>query len=199
MARLPYSYACDLYLMPRLSLQILLAIGVALAANYYWSPQTSPAADADTRERQQDLPKTYLWQTQAWSFDENGALTDILEADRMEQFARGGVLLIQQPRFYAHSGDDRTWSAVAERGRFEEHSQRLLLRKNVALTHDQTGTALRTHAMDIQVDQKVATSQRPVTIVQGQNRTTAEGMIARMAEETITLKPNVESIYETQP
>lgn len=185
--------------MPRLSLQILAAIALVAAANYYWKPQTSHNPDLDTQARQQDLPKTYIWQTRAWTFDEDGGLTDILEAERVEQFARGNVSLLTEPRFYAHSEDDRTWSAVAARGRYEERSQRLLLRKNVELTHDQTGTRMQTNALDIQVDEKIATSQKTVTILQQQNRTTADGMIARMNEETITLTPNVESTYEQLP
>ncbi|PLW69988.1 LPS export ABC transporter periplasmic protein LptC [Pseudohalioglobus lutimaris] len=185
--------------MPRLLLQILVAIALVLAANYYWKPQTSHSPDEDTQARQKDLPKSYIWQTRAWSFDENGELTDILEAERVEQFARGSVSLLTNPRFYAHSGDDRTWSAVAARGRFEEHSQRLLLRKNVELTHDQTGTQMQTNALDIEVDEKIATSRKTVTIIQENNRTTADGMVARMNEETITLKPNVESTYEQLP
>ena len=185
--------------MPRLSLQILMAIALVLAANYYWKPQTSPSPDEETQIRQQDLPQTYIWETRAWSFDENGGLTDILEAERVEQFSRGNVSLLTQPRFYAHSRDDRTWSATAARGRFEQRSQRLLLRKNVELTHDQTGTRMQTNALDIEVDEKIATSQKDVTITQDLNRTTAGGMVARMNEETITLKPNVESTYEQLP
>ncbi len=185
--------------MARPALQVLLAITLVVAANYYWSPRTSQTVDEETRERQRALPKTYIEQTRAWSFDETGALTDILEAEKIEQFGRGNVSMLTMPKFYAHSRDDKTWSAVAERGRFEAHSERLLLRREVVLTHDQTGTSMATQALDIELDDKTAISDKRVTITQGENRTTADGMIARLQEETITLKPNVESTYVQQP
>ena len=103
--------------MPRLPLQILLAITLVLAANHYWDPETAEAPDENTSFRQQELPQTYLETVRAWTFDEAGKLTDIIEADRLEQYPRRNLSLITQPRFYAHSGDDRSWSATAERGR----------------------------------------------------------------------------------
>lgn len=185
--------------MPRLPLQILLAITVLVAAGYFGRPQTAGTPDSQTSIRQQELPQTYLTSVRAWSFDEDGMLTDIIEADGVEQFPRRNLSLIQEPRFYAHSGDDKTWSASAERGRGDDKSERLLLRKNVVLVHDQTGTRLDTHALDIDLDQQVATSKRKVTVVQGNNRTTADGIEVRMEDETIMMKPNVESIYAQAP
>ena len=185
--------------MPRPTLQVLLAIALVLAANYYWSPLPSQSPDPQAMKRQGELPQTYIEHTRAWSFDDSGELTDILEADRVEQFQQGSVSLLTKPRFYAHSGNDKTWSAVADRGRFETHRERLLLRKKVVLIHDQTGTRMDTHALDIEVDDKIATSQKPVTLTQGDNRTTAEGLIANLNDETFILKANVESIYEPLP
>ncbi|MEP5568504.1 MAG: LPS export ABC transporter periplasmic protein LptC [Halioglobus sp.] len=185
--------------MPRLPLQILLALTLVLAANHYWDPETAKTPDESTRFRQQELPQTYLETVRAWTFDEKGELTDIVEADRLEQYPRRNLSLITQPRFYAHSGDDRSWSATAERGRGDERAQRLLLRKNVVLIHDQSGTRMNTHALDIELDSKIASSEKKVTVVQGNNSTVADGMLVRMEDETIVMKPNVETIYAPAP
>lgn len=72
--------------MPRLPLQILLALTLVLAANYYWNPQTAQSQDPHTSVRQQELPQTYLEVVRAWTFDEEGMLTDIVEAEHLEQF-----------------------------------------------------------------------------------------------------------------
>ena len=185
--------------MPRLPLQILLAITLLLAAGYFWRPQTAETPDVQTTERQRELPQTYLHTVRAWNFDEQGLLTDIVEADRLEQFPQRELTLISQPRFYAHSDDDKTWSASAERGRGDERRERLLLRKDVVLVHDQSGTRLTTHALDIDLDRQIASSDRKVTVVQGNNRTVADGIEVHMADETISMKPNVESIYAQAP
>ena len=80
--------------MPRLPLQILLAIVLVLAANHYWNPETAESPDLDTSARRHELPKTYLEVVRAWTFDEGGKLTDIVEAERLEQWSQ--VQLIVQ-------------------------------------------------------------------------------------------------------
>ena len=186
--------------MPRPALQLLLAIVLSVAAIYYWKPSTAPEGiDQETSIRQQTLPKTYLQKTRSWSYDADGNLANILEADSVEQFPRGGESFIVQPRFYSHSGNDRTWTATAKRGRYQDRKQRLLLRQNVVLANDQTGTRLEGHALDIELTNKIARSRKKVTITQGDNLTRADGMIAKLDQETITLGPNVESIYVQQP
>lgn len=185
--------------MPRPTLQILFAIVLVLAANYFWDPTPAPLPDAQTRERQQALPRTYLSEARIWTFDENGELSEIVEADSMEQYPQHDVSNIEQPRFYSHSADDRTWSAFAARGQFHHREQRLELRKDVVLEHDQTGTRAVTEELDIYLKSKVAVSKTLVTITQADNRTTADGMRAKLERETIELKPNVESTYVQLP
>ena len=185
--------------MPRLPLQILLAIVLVLAANHYWNPETAESPDLDTSARRHELPKTYLEVVRAWTFDEGGKLTDIVEAERLEQFPRRHLSYITMPRFFAHSGDDRSWSASADKGRTDEKVDRLLLRKNVVLIHDQSGTRMKTQALDIELENKVASSNKKVIVVQGNNSTRADGLVVRMEDEIIIMKPNVESIYAPMP
>ena len=185
--------------MPRASLQILLAIVLGMAATYYWDPRTAPVADPDTSARRQALPRSYLQAPLSWTYNEQGSLTEILEATSVEQYPQRDESLIDAPRFYAHSGDDKTWSATAARGSFRHSTETLTLLENVSLSHDQTGARLETAAMDIDLDARTATSRTPVTITYEDNVTRADGMIARLELETITLMPNVESIYVQRP
>ena len=182
-------------MMPRASLQMLLAIVLGVAATYYWDPRTAPLPDPDTSERRQALPRTYLQAPRSWTYNEQGNLTDILEAASVEQYPQRDESLIEAPRFYAHSGDDKTWSATASRGIFRQSTGILSLSEDVSLAHDQTGARLETAAMDIHLDTKTASSRSQVKITYDDNVTRADGMIARLEMETITLMPNVESIY----
>ena len=181
--------------MPRPLLQILFALALVLAANYYWDPSTARTPDAGTSARQQALPRTYIEAARTWSFDEEGNLSDIVEAERVEQFPQRKQSKIVEPRFYAHSENDKTWSASARRGLFIEGAERLVLRNNVVLTHDQTGTKMKSHVLDIYLKTRTAQSKKKVIITRGENRTTADGLLADLDRETLELKPNVESIY----
>lgn len=181
--------------MPRPLLQVLLALTLLLAVNLLWDPRPGSVPDEETSRRQDALPKTYIEEVQTWSFDENGALNDMLEAKRVDQFSRGNYSMIVEPRLYSHSENDRTWSVSADRGRYQHSEEQLLLRRNVILSHDQTGTRMSTHALDIQMEERTARGNRRVTIVQGDNRTTADGLLVDLDQETVLLTPNVETLY----
>ncbi len=185
--------------MPRPLLQILFALALLLAANLIWDPRPGSVPDAETSRRQGDLPKTYIEEVQTWSFDEDGNLNDMLEARRVDQFRRGDYSMIVEPRLYSHGEDGQTWSMSADRGRYQHENDELLLRRNVVMSHDQTGTRMRTHTLDVQLEARTARGERPVTIVQEDNRTRADGLLVDLEQETVLLKPNVESLYVPPP
>ncbi len=181
--------------MPHPFLQLLLAITLILAASYFWESTTGLKPDPDSRAGHRELPQTYLEQTSTWAYSEQGVLTQILEAAAAENFAHSDETVMHAPRFYAHNGDNKTWSASAADGRFNHGPGKLLLTSEVTLSHDQSGGRLETGEMTIDVKNKIATSDKPVTIVQGPHVTHADGMVAHLEEETILLSPNVESTY----
>ncbi len=183
--------------MPR-SLQLLLVLGLVLAANLLWDPLAEDAGERDSARRAK-LPGVYIDDARSLSFTREGELADVLDAQRVEQFGRRGYALLSEPRFYSHSSGKNTWSAWAERGRYEPGMDRLLLRRNVVLNHDQAGTRLETSSLDVDLNTREAQTQRPVTITWDDNRTVAGGMLARLDAETIALGPDVESTYVPQP
>ena len=185
--------------MPRPFLQLLLAIVLGLAASYYWEPQPSKAPDPQTAARQQSLPKNYLENTRTWNYDQNGNLGEIMEASSAQHFPHRKESLLEQPRYYSHHGDDRTWSAEADKGRFMHDEQLLVLRDGVSLTNDQTGAQLVSDSITLNLVKKTAASLVPVTITQGDHSTRGDGMLAHLDLEQIRLFNNVESIYVQSP
>lgn len=184
--------------MQKTVLQLTVAIALVLLASYYWKPGGDPGADSATVARRMALPQTYLYETRSWQYDEQGVLTEILEATQAEYFSRQGESELTQPRFYSHDGNDRTWSGSADAGRFRHHNGMLFLRDNVLLSNDQTGGTLSSRAMAINTREKTARSRVPVTITQGENRISADGMQADLNQERIVMTPNVESTYVEQ-
>lgn len=185
--------------MKRPLLQVLVGLVLVLLAQYFWNPSPGVEPDAETSRRQGALPQTYIEQARSLTFDETGAISDIVEATRADYFRQGDYSILQEPRFYSHSDDGKTWTASAVRGRLLHDEERLLLRKNVLLSHDQTGTRMETHALDIEFETRMARSERAVRITQGGNHTTADGLVASLEQETLFLTPNVESFYVPSP
>lgn len=186
--------------MQRTALPIFLVLSLALFASFYWRPGGDPDADPDTVRRQMTLPRTYLEEVRSWQYDVDGDLKEVMEADRAEYFARRDASELQQPRFYSHDGNDRTWSASAERGTLRHRPGIVKLRRNVRLVNDQTGGTLATQAMTLNTRENTARSLVPVTITQNGSILRADGMTADLNSERIVMSPNVESTYvQPQP
>lgn len=186
--------------MQKTVLQLLLAIAALLAAGLYWTPGADPSADPAVMKRQMALAQTYLEETRSWEYSDSGELSQILEAQRAEFFKRRNVSELEQPRFYSHDGNDRSWSASAEWGRYRHAAGILNLQDSVVLHNDQTGGTLESAAMTLNVKNNTARSKVPVTITQGDSNIRADGMVADLNRERIVMSPNVESIYvQAQP
>jgi len=179
--------------MPRPYLQALLAITIVLATSYYLSQESQP--DAEVSAWQQALPKTYLVNTRSSSFNEQGTLTDVLEAADAKFYPKRKESLLESPRLYSHNTDDDIWSASADSGRFEHKRETLFLSNNVVLSNDIHQVLLETEKMKIDLRRNTAVSRAPVLITQGDSSTRAESMIADLDAQTVRLQRNVESVY----
>ncbi len=176
-------------------LQALAAVTVILVAGYYWGASGDLSPDRGLLGAQEQLVQTYLVNSRSWSYAEDGTLSEVMEADRVEHFAWDDVSELERPRFYSHDGNDRTWSATADSGQLKHQPEILVLRKNVLLTNDQAGATLETRVMTVNLRHKTAVSRVPVTVRQADNWLQADGMEVDLRSETMHLQPNVESFY----
>lgn len=173
----------------------LLAAILASLATWYWTLIGDSVIDRPVLRADAELVQTYLVNARSLSFAEDGALTEVMEAVRIEHFSGEDVSELEQPSFYSHDGNNRTWSASAERGRLKHRTSVLILRRNVVLSNDQSGGTLQAEAMTLNLRLRTARSKVAVTAQLGDNILRADGMFADLAKETILLQPNVEGIY----
>jgi lipopolysaccharide export system protein LptC len=173
----------------------LLAVILTSLAAWYWTLVGDGVIDRPAPQTDAELVQTYLVNTRSISFAEDGALAEVMEATRIEHFGGEDVSEIEQPGFYSHDGDNRTWSASAERGRLQHETSVLLLQQNVVLSNDQSGATLQAEAMTLNLRLRTAESNVAVTARLGDDVLRADGMFANLADETILLKPNVEGTY----
>ena len=179
--------------MPRPYLQLLLAITLVIAAGYYLTSGLVP--NPEVSEWQQALPKTYLINTRTSTYNEEGALTDVLEAETAKFYPDERQSLMESPRLFSHNLDDDTWSASSDNGHFAHNRELLTLSNNVVLSNDTNLVVLKTEKMKIDLVRNIAISKEPVTVTHGGSTTRADGMIADLDSQTVRLRPNVESIY----
>lgn len=173
----------------------LLAAILASLAAWYWTLIGDGVIDRLPPRADADLVQTYLVNARSMSFAEDGALAEVMEAARIEHFSQEDVSELEQPNFYSHDGNNRTWSASAEKGRLEHGASVLTLRRDVVLSNDQSGGTLQAEAMILDLKLRTAKSEVPVTAQLGDDVLRADGMFADLANETVLLQPNVEGTY----
>ena len=173
----------------------LLAAILASLAAWYWTLIGEGGIDRPAPRADTELAQTYLVNARSLSFAEDGALAEVMEAARIEHFSREDVSEIEQPSFYSHDGNNRTWSASAEQGRLEHRTSVLSLRRDVVLSNDQSGGTLQAEAMTLNLRLRTARSEVTVTAQLGSDVLRADGMFADLANETVLLQPNVESTH----
>ena len=179
--------------MPRPYLQVMMAITAVIAASYFLMPGLEH--DEEVSEWQQALAKTYLINTRTATYDEEGKLTDVLQAATATFYPSKKESTLEEPRLYSHNLNDDTWSVSAEAGRYDHRREILTLSTAVVLSNDSQNVQLTTEQMRIDLKKNLASTKVPVTIIQGTNTTRADGMVANLDAQTVRLQPNVESTY----
>jgi LPS export ABC transporter protein LptC len=179
--------------MPKKMLSLLLLIGLLVPFVYNWSPQEIIPMGPSTPPK--SLTKTYLVNTRTVNYDEQGILTQIMEADRAEQYAKQKLSSLIQPRMYSHIGEDQSWSVRSDAGLYFPRRNIVALGGGVTFVNDQGQLQLNTESMKINLKKQTAESKVAVIITQGLATTTASGMTADLKKEIIRMKSNVESIY----
>jgi LPS export ABC transporter protein LptC len=179
--------------MPRSSLQLILVIVITLATIYYLSPGSESSSRAIAL--QEKLPKTYLNNARTYSYSEEGALTDVLEAESVTFYPTRKASVLVAPRMYSHNVNEDTWSASSQNGLYYNKRKVLTLTDNVVLTNDTNQVTLTTEELKIDLQKNTAISVVQVTVRSGESSTVADGMLANLDKQTVRLQPNVESVY----
>lgn len=179
--------------MPRANLQILFIVALVVIAAFYLIPGSEP--DPKVSAWQKALPKTYLVNTRTSTYDEDGALTNVLQAKTATFYPSKNESVMESPRLYTHNLDDDAWSASSNIGHYEHRREMLTLTEDVVLRDDTHQVQLDTQRMRIDLRKNRATSRVPVTLTHGGSSTRADGMVAIFDAQTVRLAPNVETIY----
>ena len=179
--------------MPRVSLQVILAISVVLALGYYLSGGSVPGPEVSAWQKA--LPKTYLINTRITTYNTEGALTNVLQADSATFYPSQKQSLMNSPRLDSHDLDDETWTASSDVGLFNHRQEVLTLTENVKLSNEANQGQLETERMRIDLRTNTATSRVPVLFTRGASTIRADGMVANLDSQTLRLKSNVETVY----
>jgi lipopolysaccharide export system protein LptC len=174
----------------------LLLIGL-LAGLTYWLELASRQQDSAGDGRLRHDPDYIVERFEIRRFDPQGILQHTLRADAMRHFPDDNSTLVQSPHLTYHR-EPPTYVSARE-ARVDGKGERVQMNGDVHVTrvgtHGKPDTVLTTEQLDALPDEEVASSQVPVTIVQGRSHVTGSAMSADSKTALYTLEGPVRGIF----
>ena len=143
-------------------------------------------------------PYFYLSNLETRIFDEEGALSHILQTPRASQQAEAGKILLEEPRLKATGSDGNEWNVSAHSGITTTGLEQIRLENQVRITNQQGPTEVFLEELEFDGAQEIAYSSGPIRIVARESETRATGVHIDFRNETFALKKNVITRYHPE-
>ncbi|HLY52206.1 MAG TPA: LPS export ABC transporter periplasmic protein LptC [Steroidobacteraceae bacterium] len=178
------------------TLLAVLALGVST-----WilsSPSRRPAPTAAGAAS--SLPGYYLKNAVMTDYDEKGAVSVRIHADRIDQVDHGPEVALYNVRVDYQSPQGQTWVLLGDTGRVETGGKIVDVAGNVRLeeqSSEHAGAAvMHTDTLRYDVANALATTQSDVRIDFGVHTLTARGLVANLKERTMRLESKVNGRFQ---
>jgi lipopolysaccharide export system protein LptC len=177
------------------TLLAVIALGVStwiLSSPSHRPAQTGPEASS--------LPGYYLKNAILTDYDDNGAPSVRIHADRIDQIDHGPEVALTNVRVDYQSPSGQTWVLSGDTGHVETGGKIVDVAGNVKLTEistDQTVPAvMHTDTLRYDVPNGIATTQSDVRIDFGPHALNGHGLVANLKDRTMRLESKVNGRFQ---
>lgn len=190
------------------SIIVLLAL---LVIALWLSPSDKLFNTPDTQsDTQPQYPSSYLTHTKTTQYNQQGEITHILTADKVQNFeenipSTNNYALLEQPYFTLFNQSETNtapWIIKSQQGRSNNNHETFILNNDVYIQHQSNSTdnpsmtIITSEQLTIIPKQQYAETDKPVTIKTESGVTTSTGLKISLDANTIELLSNVRSRYE---
>lgn len=176
----------------------LAVIALGISTWILSSPSHRPTPNA--AGAQAGMPGYYLKNAVMTDYDESGAVSVRIHADRIDQVDHGPEVALYNVRVDYQSPSGQAWILLGDSGHVQPGGKIVDVSGNVRLeeqSSDQAGPAvMHTDTLRYDVANAVATTQSDVRIDFGLHTLTARGLIANLKERTLHLEHNVNGRFK---
>jgi len=173
---------------------IALGISTWILSSPGHRPALSSAVGAAT------LPGYYLKNAVLTDYDDAGAPSIRIQADRIDQIDHGAEVALYNVRFDYQSTNGQSWVMFGDVAHVQPGGKIIDVTGNVRLEGQSTehsGTAVvRTDALSYDVPEAIATTRSDVRIEFGAHTLTARGLVANLKERTMRLESKVNGRFQ---
>lgn len=170
------------------ALAVLAGSGALLTYLAVLNSDTPPLMNHVTGSDPIDL---YVVQPRGAKFDENGRLTQTLEAERLTHFQGSNRSELIEPRLHIHTKKNAIWDGDARTGTLLGDSE-IRLRDNVVIAERDGITRLTTSQLNYFPKEQKVDSAAGVVMKRASDTTTAVGMRADLNSNRVELLSRVE-------
>lgn len=167
-----------------------------------------PADDAGVEEPEAHLAG-YLIDAVTTQYQEDGTVEYLFTAERLSRYqldpnraTDADFTLIDSPFFIIYQQAGAPWQIRAEEGESRQNDELFILRGDVRAWQDDPErghTDISTQVMHFRPQPQTAETDEFVMITQGRSRSQGYGMHADLAQETITILSEGNTVYERKP
>ncbi len=177
---------------------LIAVIALAVSTWILSSPGRRPARSSAAGEAA--LPGYYLKNAVLTDYDEAGAPSIRIQAERIDQIDHGPEVALYNVRLDYQSTNGQTWVMFGDVAHVEPGGKIIDVAGNVRLegqSTEHTGTAVvRTDALSYDVPSGVASTRSDVRIEFGAHTLTARGLVANLKERTMRLESKVNGHFQ---
>ncbi len=185
-------------LRPRIVNGVIAIVTGILVVGYlldYSGTGEPPGLDPD-RQPTTPHPDYFLRQSTSTEFDEQGQLEFRLSSDAVEHNPKDDSAQLQSPRFKLYKDGSLNWTVNARFGVISGDRERLDLEQRVVVSSRDGETVLKTPRLTLFPEQKLAETDKPVTLRNPNGFTRSIGLTADLNTERIDLLQQVRSQFQ---
>ena len=172
----------------------VLAVAALIIITWYKSsPSHRPSSD--TTGKRADLPGYYLKNTVLTDYDDAGAPSIRIEAERIDQIGQSNEVQLYHVKVNYEAPGGQNWALFGDTAHVQPGGKTVDVSGNVRLQEDtsgRTGTAvIRSDTMSYDVAESIASTKSDVRIEYAGHILTARGLTANLKARTIHLEQKV--------
>lgn len=184
----------------RLTTAAPLLMVAMLAALTYWLDQIAQPAPVVADKASRHDPDYIVDKLSAISMNESGAAAYTLSAARMLHYPDDDTTLMTQPQLVSYSSENAPVTITSNEALVSANGEHVYFRDNVKVTRaadvKNSEMVMRTAFLHVIPDDKIARTDRPVTITDAATTVTAVGLEFNSETHVMKLFSNVRGTYD---
>lgn len=172
---------------------VLAVLALAVSTWILSTPGRTPAAKPGGSEAER--PGYYLKNAIMTDYDEAGAASIRIAAERIDQISHSNEVALYNVRVDYRAPGGQSWAMMGDVGHVEPGGKRVDVTGNVRLQSKNAGSegpaVIHTEALTYDIARSVASTKSDVRIDFAEHTLTARGLIANLKERTMRLESRV--------